>query len=715
MVLYVVEVDEDNLIAARVIFDHEEVDAAFAELDARYLAGEAAANARTWTAVAGAYHGFNRRDLPATPDVVNIDHRRGPAFVEGDGITYTQAVGDVSPDIKTNIEAVHRLSHLGAVITSSSHGTSQEGFDAEWRSIDLLTVEGDRINRFELFDESDLSTALTAFDVLNRPALMLENAATRTRARLADAFNRRDLNAFLAVGAAHGLVDDRRKGLSAVFQGPEFRRAVHVMVESAPEGWQLKVEPVAVRGSRLALTRDTYRDTEDPERPIVVEHLTVIDVDNGDDGSWSVVAFDPDDINGAMAELTARWIASGEVAHPEVIRAQCRLSEATNRHDWDALHAGATFVDHRQLAAGGADTMADHMSSIRTMASLIPDLQIETAEILAHSASALMVHMVVKGTSTEGVAVELPLVVITVLDGDRMTHTESFDLAQRDSALARFEELNRPTLALENAAIRTQVRVAEAINRRDVEDLLGLHQAQARHDDWRTGLRNEGPVDRNFVQSVLEAPVSWRLDWEPVAIRGQRLGLTRNIMRDTNEPGHPIAVESLILLEVTDDQLIKYTAIFDPDDINGAIAELTARWIASGEVAHPEVIEAARQIVESSNRYEWDAVGARCADATYINHRLLGTPGTSADYMSSIQMLVSLVPNLQIEQAEILAHSAAGFATLLVLKGTSTEGVAMELPFIMIGLIDGDRLTHIETFDENERARAQARFDELNR
>ena len=69
------------------------------------------------------------------------------------------------------------------------------------------------------------------------------------------------------------------------------------------------------------------------------------------------VSFDPDDINGAFAELTARWIASGEVAHPEVIESAHRLTETTNRHDWDAfatLSDGATYVNHRKLASPGA-------------------------------------------------------------------------------------------------------------------------------------------------------------------------------------------------------------------------------------------------------------------------------------------------------------------------------------------------------------------------
>ena len=37
---------------------------------------------------------------------------------------------------------------------------SPEGFDAEWRMIDVLTVEGDRFSRCELFDETDLDAAL---------------------------------------------------------------------------------------------------------------------------------------------------------------------------------------------------------------------------------------------------------------------------------------------------------------------------------------------------------------------------------------------------------------------------------------------------------------------------------------------------------------------------------------------------------------------------
>ena len=101
------------------MFDLDDIDAAFEELDARYLAGEAAA-ARAHVV------GHRARPTPrstgtrcpaTTPDWVNIDHRRGTAFAPGDLIAYIRATWDLTPDISIYIEAVHRLSDLGAVVT----------------------------------------------------------------------------------------------------------------------------------------------------------------------------------------------------------------------------------------------------------------------------------------------------------------------------------------------------------------------------------------------------------------------------------------------------------------------------------------------------------------------------------------------------------------------------------------------------------------------
>jgi hypothetical protein len=168
--LRVLEIDDDERIAAAVYFDPGDLDAAFAELDARYLAGEAAAYAETWSVVMQACAAINRREVFATTaDFVDIDHRSLAAIGSGDLKAYIRAALN-DGDYSIYIEAVHRLSDLGAVVTLVSNGTSQEGFDGEWRMADIFRVEGDLISRAEIFDEADLDAALARFDELDRPA-----------------------------------------------------------------------------------------------------------------------------------------------------------------------------------------------------------------------------------------------------------------------------------------------------------------------------------------------------------------------------------------------------------------------------------------------------------------------------------------------------------------------------------------------------------------
>ena len=62
--LSILEIDDDERIVALVAFDLDDIDAAFAELEARYLAGEAAAHAHTWSVIAA---GLRRVQPARTP------------------------------------------------------------------------------------------------------------------------------------------------------------------------------------------------------------------------------------------------------------------------------------------------------------------------------------------------------------------------------------------------------------------------------------------------------------------------------------------------------------------------------------------------------------------------------------------------------------------------------------------------------------------------
>ena len=159
------------------------------------------------------------------------------------------------------------------------------------------------------------------------------------------------------------------------------------------------------------------------------------------------MSFDPDDLDDAFAELTARWIASGEVAYPAVIESVDRINATINRHDWDAVATyfdGAEYVNHRQPAHAVNGMIADWLSSMQTTGSLVPDLWVELAEVLARSAIGIVGRMALKATSTDGAAIEIPFIVLILLDGERVTRLEAFDEDQRDMALGRLQEFNRP-------------------------------------------------------------------------------------------------------------------------------------------------------------------------------------------------------------------------------------------------------------------------------
>ena len=64
--------------------------------------------------------------------------------------------------------------------------------------IGLVTVEGDRLNRCEMFDETDVDAALARFEELLPPMPRLDDAASRAHDRYQkcfDAFAARDWNA----------------------------------------------------------------------------------------------------------------------------------------------------------------------------------------------------------------------------------------------------------------------------------------------------------------------------------------------------------------------------------------------------------------------------------------------------------------------------------------------------------------------------------------
>lgn len=709
--LLLVEVADDELISRLVIFDPDDLDAAYAELDARFLAGDAKAHAPTWSVISTAYSALNRRELPTTtPNWTNVDRRRGTGFTPGNLFPYMTAAWDLTPDRKYYVEAVHQLSDSGAVVTCVARGSSDEGFFAEWRMVPVITVEGKHFSRCEVYDEADLDAALARFDELNPQAPQLDNVATRTWPHLVDAFHRRDVDAFVDFLAPGGHLEDRRRSMQISLDGSMRRRAAETVFEF-PRSWRFEIHHLVIRGSWLSLSRQTFRDTAEADQPITLEMFMLTEC-GPDNLVHNFVIFDPDNFEAALAEIDRRYLEGEAAAHAQTWSRIMRTYDTFNRHELCPTTEDWVDIDHRRGIASAPGEMGEY---VRLAWEVTPDAKAYVECVHRLSDRGALVTAPASGTSPQGFDGSWREVQLLMFDGDLISRCELFDESDLDAALARFDELDRPAAKLENAATRHFASVEAAFNRRDPAGFLATVNAAGVYDDRRKGLRNDGPVDAHLVRAtVSEAAEDWRLTIEPIAIRGDHLALSRYTYRDTGEADHPIAIEALVVTEAND-ELADYSIAFDPDDINDAFAELTARWIASGEVAHPDVITFARGLFEATNRHDWDAISNYLGDATYVSHRQLGIDdGDISDYLSSIRMFASLVPDLWTESAEMLGHSANGILAAMVMKGTSTDGTLIEIPTIHLAQFDGRRVTHLETYDPQQRDAALARFAELN-
>ena len=348
-VLNVIEIDADEKIAALITFEPGDFDAAFAELDRRYLAGEASDHAHAWSVIMEVYAALNRRELPATkPDWVNIDHRRGTSIAPGEMHAVLSAAWNSTSDLTNRVVTVHRLSDLGAVISHTAHEISEEGFRAEWRVVSVVTVDGDMVNRCEVFDEADLEAAIERFDQLSHPSPRLENAASQVAERFLGYFASQQWDAMADMLADGFYGDDRRPVVgSGVRSG---RDAQIADLQAIAELWSAEAMStvIATRGRCLALMCLEFLGGDPGLEAFVTEVLCIVEVNSsGQTAAW--VVFGPDDLEAAFAELDARHVAGEAADHAHTWSVVTECCAALNRRELPATTPDWVNVDHRRV------------------------------------------------------------------------------------------------------------------------------------------------------------------------------------------------------------------------------------------------------------------------------------------------------------------------------------------------------------------------------
>ncbi len=420
----ILELDADGRAVARVVFDLDDSAAALKELDARFVAGEAAAHAATWSVIAGVHAMFNRHELPPA-DWVTIDHRRGTPFTASDMTSAIHTLFDLTPDFQVHIETVHHLNSFGAVITNYAHGSSPDGLDVEWRMVMLHIVDGDRLTRCEVFDETDADAALARLDELSQPTARLANAASRVVELFWSYFAARQWDSMAEVLTEDSCVDDRRTIVNAgTWKG---RDAVITNMRALSEpGLDVTLTVVATRGERLALYREATHDLLHEE--FGVEMLTIVDIDD-DDRIAAHIAFDLEDIHAAFNELDARYLAGEASAHAHAWSVIARAYAGFNRHEIAATAPNSVAIEHRPLLT---TEPADLATSIHAVWNLTPHASMYIEAVHRLSELGVVVTQLLKGTSPEGLNAEWRMVIIlTVAETDGPTRSLRRDRPRR--------------------------------------------------------------------------------------------------------------------------------------------------------------------------------------------------------------------------------------------------------------------------------------------
>ena len=162
-------------------------------------------------------------------------------------------------------------------------------------------------------------------------------------------------------------------------------------------------------------------------------------------------------------------------------------------------------------------------------------------------------------------------------------------MADFDAALARFNQLSRPTAQLENKASQVTERFLACFAAREWDAMPQILGDIFSYDDRRrvvgSGVRDGG--DAHIADMRASADL-WTADVTPaiMATRGERLALAHLCFPARDQGPEAFVTDVLAIVEINVDERMVAFVTFDVDDIDAAFAELDARYLA-GEAARP--------------------------------------------------------------------------------------------------------------------------------
>ena len=687
------ELDEAGLTKTNVWFKAGDLAEALEELDARYMAGEAAPFRETFDVVRQLT--FVNSDA-FSPDFVVVDHRSGSALGASSKEEWLDGLGDF-PDRRGHVAAVRALDERGAVLQIDiRHGPDDAPF--EWGLIFVRRVENGLNVRSDIFTDDQLDEALEWFATFDPRGPRLENAATR-QAQLTLGLSRsHDWDA-----AAANLSEDftwENRFPSAVQAGDK-----QMFIENVPTTWgiwsDLTETPIAIRGDRLALGEVVFTTTDSgPGAPEMMGlRLTELD-DNG--LIKKVIWFKRSELAQAIEELDNRYLAGEAAPFADVYR-----TVALDRTLAFKLAEDFVAVDHRGGRGFDTRTKDQFLESIRLLYAQMVKPETLVAAVHALDYRGAVVQFSVRETAADAAALEFGLTSVRWAHGGLIKRIDLFgdDVEGIAAALDCFAE-RKPRL--ENRLTR-------------LAEITWQLTQQQKWDDVQAMLAPNFFADRSRDQMLGGATHPTFFDlWKfsrqvPIAIRGERLGLFRLHFETEDGETGKFTKEALVVREMNESGLMSAFVFFGPDRLDEAFDELDSRYLAGEGSAHEDVWRPITEQVGALNARDWDHWLTLFADEFAVTDHRSGSrlPDGDAEYFrNGIQLLIAPAPNVIVCHTVIhaIGHRAAWFSVLAT--GTTETGMPVEWGFDSVWSVREGRIVQTSLFSTDTPDQARAVFDQ---
>jgi ketosteroid isomerase-like protein len=744
--LALVELNERGQRSAIVMFDPGDLDAAYAELDARYDAGEAAAHPGTRNLVRRFAAAIAARDwaqLAAVmaPDFVQVDHRP-PGLLSSlsrdEWVASVRALAELRPDVTLRGEHVLALDDQGFLVVSRWLGRESEGA-FETPVVVVGECGGGAIRQWHGYELDQLDAARARFAAIRAgasrdplAALARPNAASAALDRLQAGFAERDWAGVRALAAPGARFEDRRRHARTSGDVDWWLSDLRQIAGAEAGSLRYARKLVVTAGERVCLERVLWAGGPAGGR-VEIEYLWLAEVDAA--GRLAAgIAFDLEDRRAASREARARWMARDALA-AEVLRTAVEFTEAMN--DRDAARLRASFADdlvvhdRRRTGMGVIEGADAYLDSIRALWELAPESVWDSPFHLALEPHG-RVHVVeISGTLADGGRFERWLVGIWITTGERIARIELFELEDASAALARFAELRPGTQAPRaartvrpNAASRNAAQLVAAVRARDAAAVPGLFSDDFEAVDHSTGASygHTGAVDT--TRMLLEhRDLVFRQD--PLATLGDQLALCLNrqtssgVVRGAMDVG-ATELETLLVAEVDERGRRRRNERFRADRLADAIVRLYERHAELLPEGPERTREAAtaRTVATLEGPLDAERYATTLApDAELRDWRSLGlwTARGREAAVRAFQTMLELVGSFEVRIAEILDLRADALLLRCNNTGTLREGGgAYERSFILLLRFAADGLVaQSEVFESERDTEALARFDAL--